>query len=217
VYYLTFNITSECGLAEAATSVRSKLLILNVVPDNFTDNSLVAISQSNDVVTLKDHLMKDFKTLSIIHQKKYNLIMGKKASHGIMAAIEKNGGIPVFPLQANNGSDSFQVIVLERDNVDAILEAVSRYNAIETFDYTRIGSSIPDIAAMTASRSADLFFDLTETEKNVLSAAYSMGYFSWPRSIDLMDLSKHFGMAKPTVLYHIRNAQKKIMKTIFWH
>ncbi|MCY0851667.1 MAG: helix-turn-helix domain-containing protein [Thermoplasma acidophilum] len=217
MYYLTFNIASECGLAEAAASVQSRLLILNVVTDNFTENSLVAISQSNDVVRLKEHLLKDFKTLNIIQQKKYNIIMGKKISHGIMAAIEKNGGIPVFPLQASHGTESFQVIVLEKDNVDLILDAVSRYNNIETFDYTRIGTSVPDIAAITASRSADLIFDLTETERNVLSAAYSMGYFSWPRNVDLLELSRHFGMAKPTVLYHIRNAQKKIMKTIFWH
>lgn len=79
MYYLTFNIASECGLAEAAASVQSRLLILNVVTDNFTENSLVAISQSNDVVTLKEHLLKDFKTLNIIQQKKYNIIMARRS------------------------------------------------------------------------------------------------------------------------------------------
>ncbi|KAA8921865.1 helix-turn-helix domain-containing protein [Thermoplasma sp.] len=216
MYYLTFSIASECGLSDAAYNTQSKLYILNVFTEDFVNNSVVAITRSADIAALRGHLLKDFHTLNVLKQKKYNMILGQKTSHGIMGSIEKNGGMPIYPLVASNGTESFQVIVLERERLDAILDAVSRYNHIENFDFMKLDSSVP-LTTMMISHAADLMFDLTDTERNILMNAYNMGYFSWPRKNDLRELAKYVNMAKPTVLYHLRNAEKKIMRALFLH
>ncbi|PYB68436.1 hypothetical protein DMB44_03590 [Thermoplasma sp. Kam2015] len=216
MYYLTFSISSECGLSDAAYNTQSKLFILNVLTEDFKMNSVVAITRSDDIPGLKGHLIKDFNSLNISRQKKYSLIIGRKISHGIMGSIEKNGGMPIYPLLANDGVEVFQVLVLDKEKVDAILDAVSRYNHIESFDSMRLEASI-SIPAIMASSMSDIMFDLTDTEKNVLLNAYRMGYFSWPRGNDLSNLAAYLKMAKPTALYHLRNAEKKIMKMLFWH
>ena len=122
MYYLTFSISSECGLSDAAYNTQSKLFILNVLTEDFKKNSVVAITRSDDIPGLKSHLIKDFDSLNISRQKKYSLIIGRKVSHGIMGSIEKNGGMPIYPLLASDGVEIFQALVLEKDKVDVILD-----------------------------------------------------------------------------------------------
>ncbi|AOL17523.1 hypothetical protein BFU36_13280 [Sulfolobus sp. A20] len=53
--------------------------------------------------------------------------------------------------------------------------------------------------------------ELTEKEKEILETAVKLGYFEFPRKVNLEDLSKTLNVSPSTLLYHIRNIEKKIM------
>jgi predicted DNA binding protein len=53
--------------------------------------------------------------------------------------------------------------------------------------------------------------ELTEKEKEILETAVKLGYFEFPRKVNLEDLSKTLNISPSTLLYHIRNIEKKIM------
>jgi len=57
--------------------------------------------------------------------------------------------------------------------------------------------------------------NLTDTEMKIIRTALNQGFYSWPRSFDLMAISNSFNLTKPTVLYHLRNAERNIMESLF--
>lgn len=56
--------------------------------------------------------------------------------------------------------------------------------------------------------------ELTEKEKKILSLAYAYGYLDYPRRISADELAEKLGLSKVTLLYHLRNAQRKLVKFI---
>lgn len=53
---------------------------------------------------------------------------------------------------------------------------------------------------------------LTQVELKVLKTAVESGYYNFPRGVDLGQLSKTLGVKKPTLLYRLRSATKKLIK-----
>ncbi|ACP37403.1 helix-turn-helix domain-containing protein [Saccharolobus islandicus] len=59
------------------------------------------------------------------------------------------------------------------------------------------------------------FFDLSEQERNSVLQAIRLGYYEYPRRINLEELGKIMGISKPTLEEYLRKAEKKIMSKIF--
>jgi predicted DNA binding protein len=53
---------------------------------------------------------------------------------------------------------------------------------------------------------------LTQEELKVLKTAVESGYYNFPRGVDLGQLSKTLRVKKPTLLYRLRSATKKLIK-----
>ena len=58
-------------------------------------------------------------------------------------------------------------------------------------------------------------FDLSEQERNSLVEAIKLGYYEYPRRINLEELAKIMKLSKPTLEQYIRKAEKKIMTKYF--
>ena len=56
---------------------------------------------------------------------------------------------------------------------------------------------------------------LSNTGFNVVNEASHSRYYDWMSIHDLNTVSNTFSLSKPTGLYHIRNAEKKIIGTLF--
>jgi len=56
-----------------------------------------------------------------------------------------------------------------------------------------------------------LYPSLTEWEKKVLIVAYNYGYLDYPRKASADELAELLGISKVTFLYHLRNAQRKLI------
>lgn len=57
-----------------------------------------------------------------------------------------------------------------------------------------------------------LYPGLTDIEKKVILMAYNHGYLDYPRRITADELAELMKISKVTFLYHLRNAQKKLIR-----
>ncbi|AHC52088.1 bacterio-opsin activator [Sulfolobus acidocaldarius SUSAZ] len=53
--------------------------------------------------------------------------------------------------------------------------------------------------------------NLTNRELKVLTTALDLGYFDYPRKIKSKELSEILGISEPTFVFHLRNAERKIV------
>jgi hypothetical protein len=56
---------------------------------------------------------------------------------------------------------------------------------------------------------------LTEKQREVLIAAYKLGYYDIPRRITSEELAKNLGLVDSTVVEHLRKAEQRLMTQIF--
>ena len=56
---------------------------------------------------------------------------------------------------------------------------------------------------------------LTEKQREVLVAAYTLGYYEIPRKITSEELAKKLGLVDSTVVEHLRKAEQRLMTQIF--
>ncbi|GGM76647.1 hypothetical protein GCM10007108_13420 [Thermogymnomonas acidicola] len=178
-------------------------------------NYIVAFTVANDVVDMKKAFSKDFENFSIVKGKLYTFITGVKHSHGIIPSITANGGIPIFPTYADGGIETFNVLLFTKESLDYIIDAVKSHNDVVTMDYLRIRDGDSIIDNIKSLFSNVLVTDLTPLEKKIIRAAFTSGFYTWPRQFSLEDISRDTGLSKPTVLYHIRNAERKVMRSLF--
>jgi|GEM_PF-2972724 len=141
------------------------------------------------------------------------------ATHGKMDQAKKmmdveSGSIPIFPILARDGREIFNFVSLSDRSSGKLQEFLEKRNHTEDFFYNRVRgnefvSGVPKKWGILTS------MNLTPTERTLIKTAYKHGFFEWPRTYDLELMRKDYNLSKPTLLYHLRNAERKIMKTIF--
>ena len=56
---------------------------------------------------------------------------------------------------------------------------------------------------------------LTEKQREVLIAAYKLGYYDIPRRITSEELAKKLGLVDSTVVEHLRKAEHRLITQVF--
>lgn len=178
------------------------------------NNYLMSYTPASDKKELKKYLAKDFKRVNIFESKQGLLLYGIKRSHGIMGAMVKYGNIPIFPAFAYNGKETFYFLTEARRKSDLTIEDISQNNAVCNVDLRPINNQ--EVFGMASNLSNFyLLSKLTEMDIHILKEALEHGYYNWPRNEDLSTISSSLKLSKPTVLYHLRNSERKIMDSLF--
>jgi predicted DNA binding protein len=77
---------------------------------------------------------------------------------------------------------------------------------------------IGEIRALTFKRAAyqrrDLLSVLTDRQREVMVAAFRHGYYDLPKGISSVGLSERVSLSKPTMLEHLRKAERRILTEI---
>ncbi|NIP35481.1 MAG: hypothetical protein GWN18_11040 [Thermoplasmata archaeon] len=77
------------------------------------------------------------------------------------------------------------------------------------------GTDVGEITNMTFKRAAyqrkDLLSVLTDRQREVMVAAYRFGYYDLPKRIGSKRLSERVGLSKPTMLEHLRKAERRLI------
>ena len=208
-----FVIKSECGLASASSKMEGSIISLYVYPMGDNRNYVFAFTASSDTRTLRDYLSIDFITYRLFKGKNFTFVQGIKKGHGIMNSIFHSDGIPIFPIIAHGGTERFEFVTYDMASVESVFENVENTSKLQFSDYDH--QSGDDLFnTITRKQSALYLTSLTNIERRILQKAYRSGYFLWPRMYNLGLLVKDFNLAKPTILYHLRNAERKILKAM---
>lgn len=213
LYLSDLRIDSDCGLAEAASNLMEPIVSVQVYPFAKGKNYLMAYTMASDTAELRKNFAKDFTEVNFVKDKRGLFILGMKHGHGVMEGINETGNIPLFPVFAYQGQEHFFYLSTSRDRSKEASEMISENNAVSSLSIKSVtGDDILGLASGLIS-----FYQkakLTDTEMKVLREAYNSGYYEWPRPKDLGQVSSTLSLSKPTVLYHIRNAERKLVGSL---
>ncbi len=119
----------------------------------------------------------------------------KRYKGSVMDAIQSHDGIIVEGLKYK-GKEFWRLVVYE-----------SYIN--ELTDSLKSKGSLEFISTRELEVEED---DLSPRELQVLISAYKNGYFDFPKRIKSDNISKLFGMSKSTFTYHLRSAEKSVIR-----
>jgi hypothetical protein len=142
--------------------------------------------------------------ISKINERTYLVyIEGKPMKHWVRISSPREGyQYPPFELTSSGWR---KTLIGSERQIQRILEK-----------FEKSGLSIKIVWAGEASFSPDtLISSLTESQARTLSAAYSNGYFDFPRRIGSAGLAKSLGLSKSTVSEQLRKSEKLIFSQIF--
>ncbi len=214
MFLTKMSIDSECGLSNASRIIESKIIIPYLYPLKNERNFIFSIMKVKRDSPLKVGVLSDFEKYNIVNNGSYTVLDGVKKSHHIISPISNLGGIPIFPIVIENGKENISFISYSKDVHELILEKIGEENSIHSASSNKVnmGNMVQEVTSKLLS---NVFLGLTPMEENIMETAYTSGFYSWPRKSDLDGLAKQFNLSKPTVSYHIRSAERKIMKALF--
>jgi predicted DNA binding protein len=208
MYFLSIHVDGDCSLSKSTEDNESKIVVSNIYNITNSTNSMIAYSIGSSIL---DIYKKDFSNIRFVKGKYANMFVGTKKGHNIMQSISETGGIPMYPFIAFNGGESYFIMHFDKTSLLRNLEIIEKNNSVKYYDYIVVnsGDGIMDISRQL-NRDINLL-NLTATEKKVINEAFSHGYLDWPRTTSLDDIARKFSISKPTALFHIRNAERKIL------
>lgn len=207
-------IESECGLALASKHMAEPIVIPYLYPVRKERNYVFCFTKKSKDKPFKSEILGDFETHKITSSGKYAIIDGVKKAHGIISPIQNNAGIPLFPLIISDGREQISFLTYDKATSVEITESIGNRNVVEIIESRKI--TVEDLVRKVQSGLMPSFtLGLTTMERDILQNAYVSGFYSWPRKYDLENLSADFNLSKPTIAYHMRNAERKLLDTIF--
>lgn len=130
-----------------------------------------------------------------------------------METIRTNNGYITGPFHIEDGSEVWHVGFDSQDGADNTLSNLERNN--EFVVTSRQQTSLSDLQQLVQhANSATMLIDgckqLSDVEKQTLTAAVEGGYFESPRKATLGTLADEFDISKPAVSKNLRRGQQKI-------
>jgi len=124
-------------------------------------------------------------------------LLVKKRSSGALPIIREHGGMLLGVDEAFGTERVFDLLVFERNDVRNLTRA---FEALGSPTVEKI-NPIPNSTAI-----------LSDRQDEVVRAALHAGYFDWPRKTDAVELADQLGISHPTMLEHLRKAEKKLIQ-----
>ena len=121
-------------------------------------------------------------------------------------------GSNVESMWVYEGRGHLTVTVAPEIDIRTVVEAAQ--NRFDDIELTANRQTERDIQSAGDFRQS-LEDQLTDRQYSVLEAAYSAGYFDWPRESTAKDRADSLDLAPPTLHEHLRGALKELNKTFF--
>lgn len=212
--YGSFSVKSKCSLANVSEAVGETVISLYASPIGEGKNYVFSIVNTKSKEDLEPLLSKDFVSYKIHSENGIVLLQGIKRGHGLIKAIVDSGAVPSFPVVARGDLEVLNFMSLSDKSPSVLENSLDAVNSLDDFFFDKVGGEklILDVTKKWGILGS---LDLTNAERDLIKAAYKRGYFEWPRMYDLDLLKQDYNLSKPTILYHMRNAERKIMQIIF--
>lgn len=212
--YGSFSVKSKCSLANVSEAADGPVISLYVSPAGEGKNYVFSIVNSRRKEDLEPLLSRDFVSYKIHSENGIILLQGIKHGHGLMKAIVDSGAVPSFPVVARGDLEVINFMSLSDRSPSTLENSLEAGNRLDDFFFDKVGGEklVLDVTKRWGILGS---LNLTVAERDLIKSAYKQGFFEWPRMYDLDLLKRDYNLSKPTILYHMRNAERKIMQIIF--
>ena len=130
------------------------------------------------------------------------LLVTYRSDNSIYDVLVSRELIPDAPIRIRNGREHWTVLVEGNDDLQARLDAVRQEMAADII-VTGTGATVATLV--------DIDDRLTERQREVFETARQHGYYEWPRGTTADALADELGIAKATLLEHLRKAEAKLL------
>ena len=170
---------------------------LQVYPDkNYLRSRIVINSTDKDAIKLmKDH-KSVMKIISINKLRDGYYVDFLNTYKGSIAGVLYDKEVLILGNKIKGNSELWSFATYSR-NLNELLEELKSLGKIEE--------------VKTEDFDPSFTLDLTEMERKVLMVALSKGYLDYPRRVTADEIARLLNISKVTFLYHLRNAQKKVI------
>lgn len=213
MFYCEIKIESNCGLSKLSDVLETPVNVSYVNPMARGQNLVLSYARTQLPLDKIDFESRDIIKKNISGVGKFIVMNSIKRGHGITHSIVNGGAIPIFPVIIESGIENVVCIVSNREMCEPIIHNIEKLNHVDDFTVAKLRQE--DLASIMNRNYFPLYGQLTTMEFEILRAAVSNGYYKWPREYNLEDISNRFNIRKPTVLYHLRTAEKKILSLMF--
>lgn len=133
------------------------------------------------------------------------LLVKYQSCNSIYDAFVRRGFVPEEEIRIHGGEEYWTVLITQdrteiRRRLDSIREEMGAEIAVE-------GMKSPDTQT-SYHTSGDR---LSERQREVFKLAQREGYYAWPREVSAIELADELGLAKTTLLEHLRKAEAKLL------
>lgn len=217
VVELSFRVGDpDAFLPAASAQLECELVVEGIVPldeASFLCYARVEDGDPDGLLELADH-RSGVDAGRVVHE--------ASADHGGLVEIALSGGSPIVVLADraatvrsaafDRGRGVIDAEVAPDEDVRAIVDAVG-----EAFPESELLSKVErERSVETAQEFRSSLHDrLTDRQRNALRTAYHGGYFESPRDSTAEELAETLGVSSPTLHYHLRAAEKKLLEAFF--
>jgi predicted DNA binding protein len=125
----------------------------------------------------------------------------------VCPALLEHGFVHSAPVRIEGGSEEWTLrFAGDRADVEASLDDVRDQTGAEV-----TVTSITSSGAADRSPREQRLDTLTAAQRNAFEHARETGYYEWPREITTRELADDLGVAKSTLLEHLRRAESKLL------
>lgn len=210
-------------LTEKREGITTTVLSVNVSEiSNGVEQVFLTVKSDNE-----DRLQGSLETFSKFPEVRSFKVLGKSQNtwrihmyisktHTMETSVSF-GTMFVSPWIARNGVERWTLGFISKkqfyDFLSKIKEKdhVRRYylNEIDEEDFVTVSANYLPIITMISNLNK-----LTSRQLDLLKLALSKGYYSWPKSIDSVQLSKILGVSRVSVIKSLRKAEYKVLSSV---
>jgi predicted DNA binding protein len=191
-----------CGVYEVEDAVKARVIAYG--DDAAAIDELIAATRASpltDSVSEMEYSFGRSKGLTAGNTTR-ELLVTYRSDNSIHDALVSRGLIPDAPIRIRDGREQWTVLVEGTTEPQERLEEVrKRMNA----DIRVLGTGA------SVATTDDIDDRLTERQREVFEIARQLGYYEWPRRTTAAELATEIGVAKATVLEHLRKAEVKLL------
>lgn len=194
-FVVRLDLHEDYVLSDVTRTVDQPLIVSNEeVHDDDTISFLVHVSGEHDGIA--DQLAASEAVLEVTTVADSKLLVRKRPC-GALPIIQEHNGLLFGVDRVFDTERAFDILAFDREDVANILR-----------EFRRLGTpSVDRITPVGEQRSV-----LSDRQEEVITAALEAGYFDWPREIEAVDLAEQLDISHPTLLEHLRKAEKKLLR-----
>lgn len=194
-FVVRLDLNEDYVLSDVTRTVDRPLIVSNEeIHDDDTISFLVHVSGEHDGVA--ERLSASDAVLEVAAVTDSKLLVRKRAC-GALPIIKEHNGLLFGVDRVFDTERVFDVLAFDREDVGNILR-----------EFRRLGTPTVDRITPVAERRTVL----SDRQEEVVTAALKAGYFDWPRGIEATELADRLGISHPTMLEHLRKAERKLLQ-----